>query len=179
MDKGDCLSDSVLASENPWYLLQIKPNGLARAEVNLTRQGVAVFSPRHRSPKPDGGMKLQALFPGYVFASFKASEVPFRAINSTFGVSRLVMQGYDLQAGLPYDLMSRLISRCDEEGVLFPPDQLQANESVRILSGPFARYVAVVEKMTTSERVRVLFELMGRTVSAEVDVSSLERELAS
>ncbi len=163
----------------PWYLLQLKPKGAERAETNLKRQGVEMFSPLQRITSSKGIVRLGPLFPGYLFASFNVASIPFRTINSTFGVSRLVTHGYDLEAGLSAMLINGLRARCDDEGVLYPPNNLHAKEKVRILSGPFASYVAVVEKLSAPDRVRVLFDLMGRTISAEISVSEVERAMAS
>ena len=164
----------------PWYLLQIKPNGLTRAEANLARQGVRCFMPRHRLPSrgPTPGRRAP-LFPGYLFAAFDPQRIAFRTVNATYGVARLVTGGYDLSRGLPPGLVEGLRARCDPEGMLLPPARLKPNEKVRILSGPFAGFIAVVETLPSAERVRVLFEMMGREIRAELPRSGLEHALGA
>lgn len=163
----------------PWYLLQIKPNGYARAELNLARQSVETFHPKQKIASKKGEIRLAPLFPGYLFASFDMRRISFGTVNSTFGVNRLVTLGYSLERGLPAALVDGLLERCDENGLLCPPETLRSGETIRILTGPFADYIATVETLTIAERVRVLFELMGRTVRAEVAVSEVERAVCA
>lgn len=163
----------------PWYLLQIKHNGYGRAELNLARQGVGTFYPKQQIASKKDGIRLAPLFSGYLFASFDMRRISFSTVNSTLGVNRLVTLGYSLERGLPAALVDGLVARCDENGLLRPPRALRKGEAIRILTGPFADYIATVETLTTSERVRVLFELMGRTVRAETIVSGVERIRAS
>ena len=162
------------AGSPPWYLLQVKPGGLERAEVNLKRQGVECFMPRQTKPATSPS-KPKPLYPGYLFASFSPDLVPIRSINATYGVSRLVTMGYDLNRGLPEDLISGLKERCDEAGHIQPPLDLKNGETIRITGGPFADYLARVDSMSASERVRVLFDLLGQTIRADVDVRDVVR----
>ena len=83
--------------------------------------------------------------------------------------------GYDLNRGLPEDLISGLKERCDEDGHIQPPLDLKNGETIRITGGPFADYLARVDSMSASERVRVLFDLLGQTIRADVDVRDVVR----
>lgn len=119
--------------------------------------------------------KISPLFPGYLFAAFNPTEISFRTVNSTLGVSRLVTNGYNLESGLPIALIEGLKDRCDIDGILRPPEALRPGESIRILAGPFANYVATVKTLSAAERVQVLFELMGQVIQAEISVADVER----
>lgn len=171
------VSDSTLRPGNkPWFLLQVKPNGLNRAVFNLERQLVATFTPRHNLKTPNGkSPKAAPLFPGYLFISFDSQDISFQTINSTFGVARFVSFGDAFPRALPEKLIAGLIERCDDAGLLKPIDDLRANERVRITSGPFVDFIAVVDSLKTQDRVRVLFELMGQPTKAEVSVRDLVR----
>lgn len=159
-----------------WYLVQLKPNGFARAVPNLRRQGVSTFMPLSVVSSPDGrGQAAKSLFPGYLFVRFEPLQISFTTVNSTFGVSRIVTTGCDVQQGLPIKLIEGLRARCDRHGHLLPLNDLQVNEAVRITAGPFARFVAVVDKLKGSDRVQILFEIMGQTVRSEIAVDDLER----
>lgn len=159
-----------------WFLLQLKPNSHARAILNLGRQGVATFMPCQISQTRGASEPVKTpLFPGYLFASFRPECISFKTVNSTYGVSRLVTFGTDVSKGLPLKLIEGLKARCDENGILKPDSDLQINDRVRITSGPFAEFIAVVEKLQTEDRVRVLFDLMGQKTKAEIPVSDLRR----
>jgi len=159
----------------PWFLLRIKPNSIQRAEDNLERQNVATFMPRQSVFSNKGIVTLKPLFPGYLFASFEPQDTPFRTVNSTYGVSCLVTSGYNLTTGLPLSLIIGLKNRCDGDGVLCPPADLRPDETIRVLTGPFADFIASVEKLSDHKRVQIMFELMGQTVHAELPISQVER----
>lgn len=157
-------------------MVQLKPNGLARAIMNLRRQGVSTFMPLCSRPSLDvRDLAAKPLFPGYLFVRFDSLQISFTTVNSTFGVSRIVTTGCDVQHGLPPKLIEGLRARCDRHGHLLPLNDLKVNEAVRITAGPFVRFVAVIDKLKGSERVQILFEIMGQTVRSQIAVNDLER----
>jgi transcriptional antiterminator RfaH len=168
------------ASHDPWYLVQLKPNGYTRAVTNLSRQDVATFMPltRRRADKGKGAAS-GPLFPGYLFVNFDPMKISFTSVNSTFGVLRIVTTGCSIERGVPLKLIKGLQSRCDEFGYLVPIDDLKKDELVRITAGPFKRFVATVDQMKSRDRVQVLFDIMGQSVRAEFSTDDLERAKAS
>ena len=75
---------------------------------------------------------------------------------------------------VPRGLISQLMLRCDDGGNLLPPRILKPGDPVRLTGGPFAEFVATVEKISTDRRVWVLLELMGRTARVAVDPEALQ-----
>lgn len=152
--------------ENPgdlWFLAQIRPNCVHIAERNLKRQGFPIFLPREESTVRRRGRFVSALlplFPGYIFVSLNTSAGQWRAVNSTYGVTKLVSFG-TAPAPVPLDLVNQLMLRCDASGNLLPPRLLKPGDQVRITTGPFAQFVAEVEKIAPDRRVWVLMDLMG------------------
>ena len=102
------------------------------------------------------------LFPGYVFVALEKQGANIRRVNSTHGVARLISFG-NVPATVPTELISALRQRCDGDGFLRPPVRLQPGDQVIVKSGPFANFVATVEKLTPDRRVWVLLELLGST----------------
>ena len=87
---------------------------------------------------------LKPLFPGYMFVSVNSELAPWRSINSTIGVSKLVsFEGKPKP--LPLQLISGLMLRCDASGTLLPPKTLNEGDSVEMLTGPFANFIATVD----------------------------------
>lgn len=77
-----------------WFAAQLKPNGLKRAEENLTRQGFETFCPKRLEGRLQGGQyrpRERPLFPGYLFVSSESGAQDWAAINATRGVSRLLL----------------------------------------------------------------------------------------
>ena len=78
---------------NQWYLIQFKPNSHRLAERNLQRQGFETFLPMQKITRRKASRfvsDLKPLFPGYMFVSVNSDLAPWRSINSTIGVSKLV-----------------------------------------------------------------------------------------
>ena len=158
-----------------WFLLQFKPNSHRLAERNLHRQGFKSFLPMHEITKRKYNRyvsDLQPLFPGYMFVAFDPASAPWKQINCTSGVSKLVCFG-NQPSLVPLDLVSGLILRCDAGGKLLPPKQLNKGDTVQLLTGPFANYIAKVETMDADQRVWVLMELMGQATRISVDLNQL------
>jgi transcriptional antiterminator RfaH len=161
---------------NTWFLAQFKPNCHKIAERNLQRQNFQTFLPLHEDTNRKAGRfvsTLRPLFTGYLFVAFDTSKGGWQAINSTYGVTRLVSFGEDPQP-VSLDLISRLMLRCDEAGKLLPPPILTAGDAVRISGGPFAEFVATVEEIAPDQRVWVLLDLMGRTARVAVHPDVLQ-----
>jgi transcriptional antiterminator RfaH len=160
-----------------WYLAQVRPNSFEIAERNLVRQGFRVFCPKQEVTRRRAGRfvrVMQPLFPGYLFVPFDPTAAAWRVINSTYGVSRLVHFGDHVPARVPQDLIIALMARCDANGCFLPPEVLKAGDRVRVLSGPFAQFVATVESLTPQRRVWVLLDLMGNQTRASIDVAELQ-----
>lgn len=154
---------TVHKSGAAWFLAQLKPNSANIAEKNLNRQGFEIFLPFEEETKQRGGKFVTAvrpLFPGYIFVSFDATNGPWRAVNSTSGITRLVSFGVT-PAPVPLDLVSKLMLRCDTSGKLLPPKLLKPGDRVRVKRGPFADLVAEIETIAPDQRVWVLLDIMG------------------
>ena len=159
-----------------WFLLQFKPNSHRLAERNLNRQGFESFLPLLEVTKYKYNRylsDLRPLFPGYMFVALDPESGPWRQINCTIGVSKLVSFG-DKPKPIPFDLISGLMARCSSGGKLLPPNQLNKDDAVQLLTGPFEDYIAKVETIEANQRVWVLMELMGRVTRISVDPSQLQ-----
>ena len=132
-------------STKHWFLLQYKPNSHRLALRNLHRQGFETFLPTQDVTQRHSTKFVQQrrpLFPGYMFVSFALDTAPWRKINSTVGVARLV--SFD---GQPKAL---------------PPDQFAPGDELQVMSGPFAEYVATIETIDAEQRIWLLMEFMGQ-----------------
>jgi len=161
---------------NTWFLAQVRPNCHKMAERNLRQQHFQTFLPKHEETKRRAGrfiLTLRPLFAGYMFVAFNTAKGGWRKINNTYGVTRLVSFGEEPQP-VPLDLISRLMLRCDVGGKLLPPRILNPGDAVRISGGPFADFVATVEKISPDQRVWVLLDLMGRTARVVVEAEGLQ-----
>ncbi len=151
------------ADRTTWFLAQFKPNSHQIALRNLKRQGFETFLPMHEETSRAGGRfvaRLRPLFPGYLFVAFDMTRGQWRAVNSTYGLSRLVCFGNRPQP-VPCALVEELSRRCDETGRLRPQTAFRPGDRVAVAGGPFAQFAARIERIATDRRVWILLEFMG------------------
>ncbi len=146
-----------------WFLAQLKPNCAKVAERNLTRQGFRTFLPVEEVTRRSRSTFVTAetpLFPGYIFVAFDVEKGGWRAINSTHGVAHLISFGA-APTPVPRDAFAALVQRCDGQGKLIPSPPLQSGDRVIMPCGPFAEFVATVDKIEPDRRVWILLDMMG------------------
>jgi transcriptional antiterminator RfaH len=103
-------------------------------------------------------------FPRYLFIILDLTHHQWRSVNGTFGVSRLVMQG-DRPHPVPHGVVEALITSADARGVLQLFSKLQIGGPVRLMAGPFAEQLAILDDLDDDGRVRVLLDILGRRVA--------------
>jgi transcriptional antiterminator RfaH len=158
-----------------WFLAQLRPNCGHIASRSLARQGFQTFLPMEdstRRVKDKFVHTPRPLFPGYIFVGFSAGAGHWRAVNSTYGVTRLVSFGQE-PAPVPLEIVSQLMSRCDASGKLLPPKLLRPGDRVSLTSGPLANFVAEVERIAPDRRVWVLMDIMGGQTRVAVAADQL------
>lgn len=163
------------AAAAAWLLAQFKPNSHRIAERNLQRQGFRTFLPLQQETRRERGRfttRSRPLFPGYLFVAFDPRKGGWSAVNSTYGITRLVSFGA-APVAVPPDLVSELMQRCDAKGMLLPPPVLKPGDQVTMTRGPFADFAATVAELAPDQRVWVLLELMGRETRVAVSPDQL------
>ncbi len=166
-------SSALLAQvpEPVWFCLKTQPKREHLAATALRRQfGIECFSPRLRFRKMTQRGPVwfvEAMFPGYLFAKFTYST-QHRAVESSHGVSGIVHFG-DRLATLPENIVTALQSRVGAEEIVTVDYSLKVGQSVQVIEGPFQGLEAVVTLvLPAKERIRVLFEFLGRSIEMEI-----------
>jgi len=156
---------------NRWYVVNTRPHQELRAELNLKRQGYRAWLPvMERSRRHARRIETirVPVFPGYLFVELDIEREAWGAINGTFGVRRLLADGGRPQA-LPDAFVAALWESGEREGTcVITPEILQPGETVRITSGPFVDCIAVVQELSPGERVKLLLNVLGGRITAEV-----------
>ena len=153
-----------------WHIIQLKRNSHRLAERNLNQQGFTTFLPlQHFTSKSRSkfSTNIKPLFPGYMFVRVDLYGKPWQKVNSTLGVSRLICQD-GIPTRVPEEIIAALMSRCDSSGKLLPPKSLTNGDSVKVISGALANFVASVETFDSEHRIWVLMEIMGQTTRVQV-----------
>ncbi len=154
-----------------WYVVCCQTRQEARADLNLRRQGFESWLPRLRQTRRHARRidnVLVPLFPGYLFVSLDLDQQPWRSINGTFGVRRLLCEN-ERPAPLVQGFIDTLRETVDEDGlVAVPKDDFKCGDQVRLIAGPFADMVGTLARLTDKDRVAVLLNVLGREVQALV-----------
>jgi transcriptional antiterminator RfaH len=159
-----------------WFILQFKPNAYHQANKNLNRQGFETFLPLHVNTSRKLSRFINTskpLFPGYMFIRFNKAESEWHKINNTYGVSRLITFNFTLKS-IPTSFVDSLMKRYDLSGKLLPIKELKKGDQVKLLEGPFANFVATVEKYEDDQRIWVLMDLMGRKTKIHTSSDALQ-----
>jgi transcriptional antiterminator RfaH len=161
---------------NEWFVLQFKPNAHNQAKKNLNQQGFETFLPLHDTTTRKASRFIniaQPLFPGYMFITFDRAESKWHKINNTYGVSRLVTFNSILKS-IPTIFIDNLMKRSDLSGKLLPMQKLKKGDQVKVLSGPFADFIATVETHETDQRIWILMDLMGRKAKMQTPLEDVQ-----
>ena len=147
-----------------WFILQYKANSHHQAVKNLNQQGFVTFLPLNDTTSRKASRfvtSTKPLFPGYMFISFDRTEPRWHKINNTYGVSRLITFNSILKS-ISSTFVEDLKRRYDLSGKLLPMQKLKKGDQVTVLKGPFANFIATVEKYEADQRIWILMDLMGR-----------------
>jgi len=166
------------ASRAAWYCVRTQPKREAVAASQIEVRGVEVFAPRIRFKRrtPRGKVWFEeSLFPGYIFARFDWTMQ--RAVASAVGVRGLVRFAGKC-ATVPEAMIDMLREETAGKEVIEIPDESsvkQGDEAV-VVEGSLMGLRAVITKvMPGGERVKVLLDMMGTAVAAELPLDTLEK----
>ena len=176
MKCGSSVASRELDITSAWYAAQLRPNGDAMALVNLERQGFNTFRPLLWETKTSGKgpqRQLRPMFPGYLFVEFNIRHPEWAKIRSTRGISRLVGNMNGEPSRIPHGLIDILKQRCAGNLTNSTANPLQPGDNVYVSSGPFAAFLATVERMGAKNRVWLLIDFMGRASRFSADADQL------
>jgi transcriptional antiterminator RfaH len=159
-----------------WYVVHTQAGQEGRAEVNLCRQGFKAWLPlirraRRHARRVDS--TLVPLFPRYLFVQLDLTHQPWRSINGTFGVVRLLCNA-DTPLAIPTGLVEEIMQRRDDSGtIVLNPRRLAVGGSVKVATGPFNDLEGLFQTMSGRDRVVLLVKLLGREVRTTVPLRDL------
>ncbi len=171
--KQKVVSDSALLG---WYCVRSKPRSERVATSHLEKiAGVEVFLPRTCRIRKSHSVSQcpQALFPGYLFARFDPNE-NLRAVNYCLGVSYVVK--CQRKAVRVPDAIIAELTAIASDGVLDIVDlPHRVGDEIRIVSGLFRGGEGKIVRLAPArERIKVLFEILGRETEVEISEEDVD-----
>jgi len=161
-----------------WFCVKTQPRRERQAyKTLLTLPEVEPMLPMARFPrqtKQGKRMASEAIFPGYLFCRFAPVDSS-RAVQYSQGVAYIIKRG-DHLVSMPEAVISE-IRLLAPEGVLeLEPRPLMPGDKVRLIQGIFSGTEAeVVGLAPSSERVKVLLEILGREQEISLPMETIER----
>jgi transcription elongation factor/antiterminator RfaH len=153
-----------------WYAVNTLPHREFKAKRQLENQGYRVFLPQ-RLKTVRHARKLTNVrapfFPRYIFIELDLSVHRWRSVNGTFGVKSLVMQG-EVPHPVPRGIVETMMSSADHNQLLRFEHGLKVGSEVRLVAGPFAEQLGILDRLDDSGRIRVLLKIMGATIPVRV-----------
>lgn len=143
-----------------WYVIHTKPKQEDRANFNLKAWNVETFAPKIKEPRRDASKGkltyvIQHLFPLYIFARFRASDL-LHKVCFTRGVHSVVSFGGD-PCPVADDIIELIRSRSTEDGFIRLGDELKPGDKVIINRGNLKNFAGVLEgKVGDQGRVTIL-----------------------
>ncbi len=169
--------EETLSFSIGWLCVRTQPKRehIAARQLDLL-DGVEVFAPRIRFKRrmPRGKVWFEeSLFPGYIFARF---DLPMlRAVSSAVGVRGLVRFAGEY-AAVPESIIEMLRTDSQEPIVIQEESRVKEGDETIVAEGSLMGLSAVITQvMPGGERVKVLLDMMGTAVVAEVPVDTLEK----
>lgn len=154
-----------------WYVVNTHPHQEERAEANLRRQGYDAWLPKLLRPRRHArrvDTTSAPLFPGYLFVRFDHETQPWRAIDNTYGVRRILCLG-ERPRPVERGFVEALKETSDERGIVaLPTTDLTVGQPLRLLTGPFADCIGTLLRLADKDRVALLLNLLGREVQVVV-----------
>jgi transcription elongation factor/antiterminator RfaH len=163
-------SDHVLHEREHWYAVFAQPHWELTAQLRLRAQNFRTFLPRHWKTVHHARKRqtvLAPLFPRYLFVVLDLERDRWRAVNSTRGVTSLIMHE-GLPAPVRGGVVETLLDSSTSEGEVRFCSEMAPGSRVRLVAGPFAGQLGILRDLSRSGRIRVLIEMMGAHIPTEL-----------
>ena len=161
-----------------WFVIQTKPKKEGEANSYLSMKGVEIFSPQMENFLLRNGSlskELKPLFPGYIFGKF-VLDSDYSLVRWGRGVKKVLGLGGDYPTPISEEVVEIIKRRTDSYGIVRKSYHFEANDKVRIKSGPLRDLLGIFERwVSESDRVRVLLNLIGYQPAVEMHYSMIEK----
>lgn len=164
---------------NTWYLIHCQARKERYASHALeSHLGLSIFLPEYRTCYR-GKIHRKPFFPGYIFIQADLKQVALSQINAIPGVIRLVAFGND-PVPVPFSVIDAISERL-ANFELMNLQPFHAGDVVRVKQeGPLQDLEMIfVGPSTSSRRVMVLLNLLGRLKKVHLDIDILEKVSSS
>jgi transcriptional antiterminator RfaH len=157
-----------------WYVLQTKPSGEYCAKKNLQMQKYKVFLPeynREAISKSVKKIKVEPLFPRYIFVWLSKLESDWRPLRSTKGVSRIVEFGNG-PVSIDEDIV-RYLDLWEKKKEV--QSSFKPGDEVLITKGSFRNMRAIYDAPDGDHRAVLLLNILSAKRKLSFGLESIEQ----
>ena len=162
-----------------WYAVHTHVNKESLSEINLIRQNFITYLPKYKKIIKHArkiSTVVRPLFPRYLFVKMDLVKQRWNLINSTYGVNVLITMEEK-----PVKILDKIINEIksydNSEGIadISPCSSMTMGEEVNILEGIFSGRKAIFDGLTDDNRIKVLFNLLGKEVTLSMSPIGVAR----
>lgn len=193
-----------MTTNGGWYVIQTTPQGERKADGELRRAGLRVYLPkrsyevRDRHKRAQAKIRWKPLLIGYLFVRFPDvlrdhnGQPPFGIVRACQGVKGFVKVANAFGEWEPIvvpdenivDFMRRQRRRefgrpavvDTKKRLLDMRKTFRAGATLRVTDGPFAQFLATLEKLNDDMTVNVELSVFGRPTKCRLSVADVEPE---
>lgn len=159
-----------------WSVVQLKPNMLKKAKINLERQNFEYFAPTKNVTVRVGNIfkKInKLLFPGYIFVRVNLFSTDINSLDSTYGISKIVRVGQKKIGIIPNYCIENLKFLQTKFGHDYNKFDLEGRK-VRWIQGPFTNLLGEIVNCDDNSRISVLFNILNSNKIIKTDFKNVE-----
>lgn len=158
-----------------WVVAKNKPNQDETALINLERQNFEYFQPTFKTTaRIRGKFKeiIKPVFPGYVFIAINLDDKNWQKINSTRGISNIIVFGNGIPL-ISCELIEEFKNRFSIDSGSKVVDLYKIGMKAKITKGPFSQLIGKVDKIDASQRIWILLDMLGSQTRVSIDKVNL------
>jgi len=184
--EGDAESQESVSDERSWYVVhsysgyenKVKKNLEQRIEtMGMQDKIFRVIVPTEEEVEIRDGQRRTSrrrVFPGYILVHMIMDDESWYVVRNTPGVTGFVGSG-SKPLPLSQEEVDKILQRMETEQPRIKVS-FRIGETVRIVEGPFADFMAVVDELYPERgKVRVLVSFFGRETPVEMDFLQVEK----
>jgi transcription elongation factor/antiterminator RfaH len=166
-------SEATIGDMARWYVIHTHPKQEDRACSNLRVLRVPIFNPKIRERRYNQFTIIPAyvakpLFPRYIFAQFKISDL-YHKVRFTRGVYSVVSFG-EGPTSIDEGIIALIQSNMMEDGFVRIDEEIKPGDRVVVKDGPLKKLAGIFElEMKDTHRVRILLETVSYQAHVEIE----------
>jgi len=167
------MSEVVIGNKALWYVIHTHPKQEDRASSNLRVLGIPIFNPKIRERRYNQFTIIptyvaKPLFPRYIFARFKISDL-YHKVRFARGVNSIVGFG-EGPTSIDEEIIALIQSNVKEDGFVGVNEEIKPGDKVVVKDGPLKNFSGIFEReMKDTDRIRILLETVSYQAHVEIE----------